>query len=182
MPKNLLIGSIAARVLHKIAMIAPGGWSLRPALHRLRGVKIGRNVWISQYVYIDELHPDAIRIGDNTSIGLRSSIISHLYWGYAKSTGKGFAPVEIGTDVFIGPHCLILPGVHIGDGAVIRGGSVISRNVPAHTFWGPPEAGPIAQATVPLTPQNNYAEFLRGLRPLKRRPPSSSRKNRSGQR
>ena len=45
------------RVLNKIAFIVPGGYCLRPRLHRLRGVKMGRNVWISQYVYIDELHP-----------------------------------------------------------------------------------------------------------------------------
>lgn len=169
MPEIFQIPSITKRVLHKIAMIAPGGWTLRPALHRMRGVDIGRGVWISQYVYIDELHPEAVRIGDNTTIGLRTSIITHLYWGYAKSADNGFAPVEIEADVFIGPHCLILPGVRVGQGAVIRGGSVISRNVPAHTLWGPPQAGPVAQATVPLTPETGYQDFVRGLRPLKRR-------------
>jgi acetyltransferase-like isoleucine patch superfamily enzyme len=36
------------------------------------------------------------------------------------------------SDGFIGPHCVILPNVRIGEGAVIRAGTVASRNVP-HT-------------------------------------------------
>ena len=31
---------------------------------------MGRNVWISQFVYIDELHPADVEIGDNCTIGL----------------------------------------------------------------------------------------------------------------
>lgn len=155
------------RILHKLAYIAPGGYTLRPMLHRKRGARIGKNVWISQYVYIDELHPEAITIMDNTTIGLRTSIFTHLYWGPRRS-GNEYLEVIIEKNVFVGPHCLILPGVHIGEGAVIRGGSVISRDVPAFTFWGPPPAGPLARVTVPLTPEHSYEEFVRGLKPLRK--------------
>ena len=41
------------------------------------------------------------------------------------------APVQIGADVWIGTKCVILPGVTIGDGAVIAAGAVVSRDVPA---------------------------------------------------
>jgi carbonic anhydrase/acetyltransferase-like protein (isoleucine patch superfamily) len=67
-------------------------------------------------------------------------------------------------DVFIGPHCVILPNVRIGEGAVIRAGTVVSRNVPARTFWGPPAAEALGVATVPLTPEHSYEEFLEGLK------------------
>jgi acetyltransferase-like isoleucine patch superfamily enzyme len=40
-------------------------------------------------------------------------------------------PIEIGNDVFIGVHALILKGVSIGAGAVIGAGSIVARNVPA---------------------------------------------------
>jgi len=72
---------IINRMFHKLAFIMPGGYNIRPQLHRMRGVTIGKNVWISQYVYIDELHPEAVTIGDDSSIGLRSSIFTHFYWG-----------------------------------------------------------------------------------------------------
>ena len=156
------------RIFHKLALFLPGGKNLRPWLHRRRGVKIGRNVWISQYVYIDELHPEAVSIGDNCTIGLRSSIFTHFYWGPRKAN-NGFKEVVIADDVFIGPHCLIMPGVRVGKGAVIKGGTTLTRNVPPLTFWGPPDSGPIAKVTVPLTNKYSYNEFIKGLRPIRKR-------------
>jgi serine acetyltransferase len=160
--------TIMKRILHKLAHVAPGGWTLRPSLHRLRGVHIGKDVWISQWVYIDEIHPEAVTIQDNATIGFRTSIFAHLYWG-ARRSDNSFAEVIIEEDVFIGPHCLILPGVRIGRGAVIRGGTVVSRNVPALTFWGPPPAAALGRVTVPLTAGNTYEQFVMGLKPIKRR-------------
>ena len=153
---------VLGRLAGKLAFVAPGGFSLRPWLQRLRGVVIGRNVWISQLVYIDELHPTDVIIGDNCTIGIRTSIISHFYSGPRRPTSNGKVVIE--KDVFIGPHCVILPNVRIGEGAVIKAGTVVSRNVPAHTFWGCPSAEALGVATVPLTSESPYEEFLRGLR------------------
>lgn len=157
-----------SRILHKLAQVVPGGDSARPFLHRLRGVKIRRNVWISQWVYIDELHPEAVTIGENSTIGLRTSIFSHFYWG-ARRTYQTAGPVVIEKDVFVGPHCVILPNVRIGEGSVIKAGTVVSRNVPPHTIWGSPQAGPLGTATIPLTHEHEYEEFIKGIRPLRSR-------------
>ena len=165
--------SIINRVFHKMAMIAPGGYTIRPFLHKLRGVRIGKEVWVSQYVYLDETHPEAITLGDNVSIGLRTSVITHLYWG-PKRSAEHAGPVHIGDNVFVGPHCVILPHVTIGEGAVITAGTVVSQNVPAHTVWGAAKAGPLATATVPLTHHASYEDFSRGVRPF--RPPSRGEK------
>lgn len=155
---------ICQRLLRKIAYTIPGGYSIRPFLHRLRGVKIGKNVWISQYVYIDEIHPEAISIGSNTTIGLNSSIIAHLYWGPKKK--KYSAHVTIGKNVFIGPHTVILPNVKIGDGAVIQAGTVVSHDIPPGTLWGPAKSKALARVTIPLTCESSFKEFVKGLRPL----------------
>ncbi len=155
------------RLLNRIAYNAPGGYGLRPWLHRKRGVRIGENVWISRLVYIDELHPEAVSIGNNSTIGIRTSLIVHLYWGPRRDSE--YRPITVGENVYIGPHCLILPGVTIGEGAVIRGGSVVSRSVPRGILWGGADRGAIARVTVPLTPQHSYEDFTRGLRPLRKR-------------
>lgn len=155
---------ILSRFLQTFAYILPFGNSLRPALHRLRGVNIGKNVWISKYVYIDENHPECITIGDNSTIGLRTSIISHTYFGLPKKNNPN--KVIIGKNVYVGPHCLILPNVRIGDGSVIKGGTVVTRNVPPNTMWGIPSAEPLAVVNIPLTLNTSYDEFLKGLRPL----------------
>ncbi len=159
-----MITKIFSRILHSLASVAPFGNSLRPFLHRLRGVKIGKHVWISKYVYIDENHPECISIGDNSTIGLRTSIISHTYFGLPKKNNPN--KVIIGKNVYVGPHCLILPNVRIGDGAVIKGGTVVTRNVPPNTLWGIPSAEPLAVVNIPLTLNTSYDEFLKGLRPI----------------
>lgn len=161
------------RLAHKLAFIMPGGGSVRPWLHRLRGATIGTNVWIGQLVFIDDLHPEHLTIGNNCTIGLRTSIFTHFYWGPRRPRSNG--KVVIGNDVFIGPHCLILPNVTIGDGAVIRAGTVVSRNVPPHTFWGAPAAEALGVARVPLTAENSYEKFARGVQ--LRVPASAGRKN-----
>ena len=167
-----IMRNILNRILHKIAFVIPGGSSVRPWLHRVRGATIGNNVWISQHVYIDELHPEGIIIHDNCTIGLRSSIITHLYWGKRKESG-GYKDVVIEKDVYIGPHCLILPGARIGEGSVIKGGTTVTGHVPPFTFWGVPTPGPLARITVPLTREHAYEDFARGLRPIIKKKPSS---------
>lgn len=160
--------SILGRLIHKVAFVVPGGGTFRPWLHRLRGVKIGKNVWIAQLVYIDELHPEAVTIGDNCTIGLRTSIFTHFYWGPRRPKSNGKVIVE--SNVFIGPHCVILPNVQIGEGAVIRAGTVVSRNVPPHALWGCLPAQALGVATVPLTAEHSYEEFVRGMRQRRQTP------------
>jgi acetyltransferase-like isoleucine patch superfamily enzyme len=159
---------ILSKIINKIAFTAPGGGNFRPWLQRQRGVHIGKNAWISQYVYFDELRPDLITIGDNCTIGLRVSIFTHFYWGRKRDTGYS-GSVVIGKDVFIGPYCVLLPNVHIGDGSVIKAGTVVTRHVPSNTYWGTCEAGPLAHVTIPLTSEYNYIDFVHGLRAVERK-------------
>jgi len=163
--KDIMLINSFKHFLHKLARFLPGGYSIRPFLHRLRGVKIGKNVWISQYVYLDDANPENISIGDNCTIGLNSSIYTHFYWGPQQKNIASHVIIE--DEVFIGPHCLILPNTHIGKGAVIKGGTVVTGKVPANTLWGLPDAGPLAKVTVPLTAAHSYEEFVRGLRSIK---------------
>jgi len=166
----VLVTNVAQRFLQQIAYVAPGGGSVRPALHRLRGVRIGDRVWIGQQVYIDDVHPDAVQIGNDCTIGMRTSIFSHFYWGRKRSPEHA-APVEIEDEVYIGPHCVILGNVRIGRGSVIRAGTLVSRNVPPHTMWGMRPAEALAEVHTPLTAKENYEAFLSGLRPATRRNP-----------
>src|SRR5262249_43812597 len=98
------------------------------------------------------------------SIGLRTSILTHFYWGPRRDTSNGKVIIE--NNVFVGPHCVILPNVKIGEGAVIAAGSVVSRSVPPHTYWAGPPAEGLAEVSVPLTAEHTFAEFLRGMKPI----------------
>lgn len=153
------------RLLAKIAFFAPGGYTLRPWLHKMRGVNMGKKVWISQYVYIDEIHPENIIIEDNVGIGLRSTIFAHFYFG-GYEAGKKVGKVVIEKNVYIGPHCVILHDVTIGEGSVITAGTVVSKNVPPGVMYGNPSPVPLARVTCPLTNGTSYKEFIFGLRKL----------------
>ena len=57
----------------------------------------------------------------------------------SQSTNKGACPIRpitIGNDVWIGTRVIILPGVAIGDQAVIAAGSVVTKDVPAKAIVG----------------------------------------------
>ena len=160
--KNLL-----KRLCLLLAFYLPGGYSIRPWLHRLRGVKIGKHVWISKLVYIDELHPENVSIGDNCTISLRSSIFAHLYWGSRKKNNDSYVSIEKNT--FIGPHCIILPNVIIGEGSVIKGGTVVAHDIKPLTFIGQSSPKALGKVTVTLTSDHSYEEFIRGLRPIRKK-------------
>ena len=44
--------------------------------------------------------------------------------------------VDIGNDVWIGAHTLLMAGVHIGDGAIIAAGSIVTKDVPPYAIVG----------------------------------------------
>lgn len=171
-----LAADVFQRLLGKLAFIAPGGGSVRPWLHRIRGVQLGKDVWIGEFVYIDAPNPEALSIGDNCTIEHRSTIITHLYRGPRRLSNGPSVVIE--KNVLVGPQCVILPHVRIGEGAVIKAGTVVSRNVPARAFWGPPPAGMLAEATIPVTPPRyTYEDFLRGLRPVHSKQSSASQES-----
>lgn len=131
-------------------------------------MSIGRNVWISQYVYIDEVHPDHVRIGDNVTIGMRCTIFAHFYSGNYEP-GKTVSDVIIEKNAYLGPHCVIFHGVTIGEGAVIAAGTIVTKSVPAGVLFGSQSAAkPLAKVTRPLVKGENmnYENFLLGLRQL----------------
>jgi acetyltransferase-like isoleucine patch superfamily enzyme len=160
--------SVARRVWNRIvgmsARFAPGATSLRPFLHKLRGVRISGRVFIGDDVYLENEYPDCIELHDGAQICLRSLLIAHT---------RGPGRIVVGKNAFVGANCVLTasPGVTltIGEGAVITTSSVITSDVPAHTVVGNEKAKPLAKATVALTMNTAYDQFLAGLRPLPRK-------------
>ncbi len=79
---------IKSRVLHKIAKISHPN-SLRTNIHRLRGVEIGKGVFIGEGVHLDDSAPDLIKIADNVQIGVRSVIMPGVKIGEGSIVGAG---------------------------------------------------------------------------------------------
>jgi acetyltransferase-like isoleucine patch superfamily enzyme len=115
-------------------------WKIR--LYRMIGVKVGEKVSSGLGAMLDVFFPELIQIGDNTILGYNSVILAHEY--LTKELRAG--PVVIGKDVVIGAHCIVLPGVVIGDGAVVSAQSLVNSDIPPHTLAGGVPARPILDA------------------------------------
>lgn len=163
MQESVLRG-LKNRVLQHLARIMPGARSLRVSMHRARGVKIGKGVWIGYDVILDTSRPYLITIEDGGSIGMRVTVIAH----FRESQG-----VKIERDAFVGPGVIILPNVVIGQGSVVTAGSVVTQSVPPMTVVQGNPAVPIAKCGIPLGDKVSLKEFSRRLKPLASRVPSS---------
>jgi acetyltransferase-like isoleucine patch superfamily enzyme len=118
-------------LLHAIASKVPFP-GIVAKLHRMRGVKIGKNVYIGNDVHFDLFHPELITVEDYATIGMRTMIFAHASsWSpYIKSFyPRMTAPVKIGKGSWIAAGCMILPGVTIGENSVVAIGSVVIRDV-----------------------------------------------------
>ncbi|MFT5548673.1 MAG: acetyltransferase-like isoleucine patch superfamily enzyme [Candidatus Azotimanducaceae bacterium] len=125
----------------------------------LNGAKVGKRctfyprVWIApgrNFVLGDDVDlaldvlittSGGVEIGDRTLIGYRTQIISANHSipenrGNIFGSGHDKAKVTIGKDVWIGGNSMIMPGVTIGNGAIVAGGSVVIKDVPPYTIVG----------------------------------------------
>ena len=111
-------------------------------------VNLGRFVSITGPGTIVKSLKESISIGSFTSIGQNVCIIdfnhnfdrissSFINYNFFKedfcSDIKSKGPTLIQEDVWIGSNSVILPGITIGRGAIIGGGTIINKNVPAYS-------------------------------------------------
>ncbi|HXG59027.1 MAG TPA: acyltransferase [Thermoanaerobaculia bacterium] len=129
-----------------------GGGSV---LTRPRSVRLGTRVEIEQGVYLECVAEAArLDIGDYAFLGMGTEIDvvasvrigahaliapgvfitdhehRHSRGTFIDQQGIEASPVVIGEDAWIGAHAVILPGVTIGNGAVVGAGAVVTRDVP----------------------------------------------------
>jgi len=94
-------------------------------------IRIGRNGFVNYgCVFLD---CNLITIGDDAQIGPGVHIYTALHpvdSGIRRSGLERAKPVHIGHNVWLGGHCVICPGVTIGDNSVIGAGSVVVRDIP----------------------------------------------------
>jgi galactoside O-acetyltransferase len=98
-----------------------------------RHVHFGKNVYCNFGVtFVDDTH---IYVGDNTMFGPRVTVATagHPIDPELRSKGLQYnMPVHIGRNVWLGAGVIVLPGVTIGDNAVIGAGSVVTKDIPAN--------------------------------------------------
>ena len=101
------------------------------------GVKIGKNCYIDTKNWSSE--PYLVTIGNNCQITHCVSIYTHGGGQAVRAFDPifdVFGKVVIEDWAYIGAYSLIMPGVTIGEGALVAAGSVVTKSVPPHTVVG----------------------------------------------
>lgn len=105
-----------------------------------KNITIGKDVFINSGCHFQD--QGGIEIGDGALIGHNVVLATINHDLNPKENRKNhYAPIRIGAHVWIGSNATVLPGVTIGDYAVVAAGAVVTRDVPAMTVVGGVPAG-----------------------------------------
>ena len=121
-----------------------------PNLERLvaQGLQLGVDTHISRPLYIDQLQPWLITIGDHVTIGPYAAIITHDT-SLVQHTGQTrLGRVVLGNRVYIGVGAILLPGTTIGEDSVVGAGAVVHGQVPPASLaiGNPAKIAPVKSA------------------------------------
>jgi maltose O-acetyltransferase len=130
----------------------------RCRFYRPTGVQLGRNTVINRDVLLDGR--TGVQIGNNVSISEGTAILTLEHDPHSPTFAERGAPVRVNDYVFIGARALVLPGVTIGEGAVIGAGAVVTRDVAPFTIVAGTPARPISQRQTNLDYTLSYRKFL----------------------
>ncbi|MDE2458518.1 MAG: hypothetical protein KGL20_04710, partial [Rhodospirillales bacterium] len=143
------------RFLHVMARYGPGGATLRPFLHRLRGVKVAKNVFIGDEVYLENEYPESVELEEGVVLAIRSMLIAHT---------KGSGRIIIERDAYVCPGVIILcpsgKTLRIGQGAFLGTGSLVTRSVGRGKIISTPRPVTVGLARIPFAKAKTMEEFI----------------------
>ncbi|PHD25007.1 acetyltransferase [Bacillus wiedmannii] len=122
--KNFIIIQIARYT----PFLSVKNWLYRTFLR----MKVGKKTSIALMVVPDIMFPEKITVGENSIIGYNTTLLAHEYLIREYRLGE----IVIGNEVMIGANTTILPGVKIGDCAIVSAGTLVHRDVPSGAFVG----------------------------------------------
>lgn len=108
-------------------------------------VSLGDYVIINEDVILQSCEGSAIVIGSKVTLSYAAMILTGGY-DYTRGMVERVhlsSPVRIENSVWIGAHTIILPGVRVGQGAVVAAGAVVTRDVAPYTLVAGVPARPI---------------------------------------
>ena len=114
---------------------------VRPWVLRKIGCHVGKDVFVGSEVWIDSGHTDLITIEDHVHITGRTVLLCHKKDLKNYCVGDDYAalkyikaPIHLCKGCSTGTASIIMPGVTIGEGAIIGAGSLVTKDIPAWTI------------------------------------------------
>jgi acetyltransferase-like isoleucine patch superfamily enzyme len=163
---NSLVGRLPSRTVRWIylklwlgRMSAGAGVQMGCRILNGRKVMLGPRAVINFGCVLDgRVYP--IVTGSDVSIGPEASILTLGHDPQSADFADRGGPVTIGDRVWIGYRALVMPGVSIGDGAVVAAGAVVTKDVEAYSIVAGNPARPIGERSRDLNYRLNFHPLL----------------------
>lgn len=126
--------------------------------YRPSGVTIGAHTVVNREVLLDGR--SGLTIGDNVSISEGAVLLTLEHDPNSPTFENRGASVVIHNRAFIGTQAMILPGITIGEGAIVAARAVVTRDVAPYTIVAGVPARLIGERTRELTYTLDYRKFL----------------------
>lgn len=137
---------------------------LRPMFMRKMGCHVGKGCFVGDHVRIDQGHADLITIDDHAHIASGCRLLCHqrdlsdykVGDDYAK-LGYKLRPIHLCKGCLIGMETFVMPGVTIGEGAIVGAGSLVTKDIPAWTIATGRPAKVVKQ--IPKREENEHSDI-----------------------
>lgn len=114
---------------------------IRPVLWRWMGAKVGKDCFIGYEVWVDMTNTELVEMEDHVHVANRCLLLCHqrdlsdycIGDDYAK-LGYNKKKIVLKKGCLIGMNSMVMPGVTIGEGAIIGAGSLVTKDIPAWTI------------------------------------------------
>jgi acetyltransferase-like isoleucine patch superfamily enzyme len=118
------------------------------------GLAIGHRSTIGQRCYIDARA--GVRIDDDVSVSREVTVLTATHTVDDPDFGATLSPVHIERRAWIAVRALVLPGLSIGEGAVVAAGAVVTSDVEPYTVVAGNPARVIARRRSPMSYQLDW--------------------------
>lgn len=126
--------------------------------HSCCQVTIGDNCVINREIYLDGR--SGVHIGNNVNVSFQACLLSLHHDHNDPNFASIGAPVVIKDHAWIGARSTILPGVTVGEGAVVAAGAVVTRSVPDYMVVGGMPAKVIGERNRNLSYKTRFSPFF----------------------
>ncbi len=148
-PLNSLHSWTRARSPLRVALNYAVVWLIRisPSLHlktwllRFLGAEVGTGVSWALEATPDVFWPELLTVEDHAIVGYDATLLCHEFLQDEYRTGE----VVIGERAMVGAGAIVLPGVHVGEGASVGANSLVTRDVPPETTVVGVPATPVSE-------------------------------------
>lgn len=129
-------------------------YRLRAAMLRLCGYAVGKDVYVGEDLIIIDEPSDwgMVSIGDRVAVSPRVTLVVSSRPNFSRMAAYvpvKHGPITIENDVWLGTGVVVLPGIKIGEGAVVGANSVVTKDVRPYTIVGGSPARLIREVSVP---------------------------------